>query len=59
MPRKPITVERPTQDLYERALLENARAQAEQNAANIDYIAMMTDVEIPTEGQRQEGNNDL
>ena len=60
MPRKrPITVERPTQDLYERAMLENAKAQAEQNAANIDYIAMMTDVEIPTEEQRQEGNNDL
>ena len=33
----------------EQAELENAKAQAAKNAANIDYIAMMTDVEIPTE----------
>ena len=26
-----------------------ANAQAETNAANIDYIAMMSDIEIPTE----------
>lgn len=31
------------------ALLENTEAQAAQNKAIIDYIAMMTDVEIPTE----------
>ena len=35
--------------LSEAARLENAEAQAEINTANIDYIAMMTDVEIPTE----------
>ena len=35
--------------LSEAARLENAEAQAEINKANIDYIAMMTDVEIPTE----------
>ena len=46
---KPITVERPGMDLYDEAMLENAKAQAEQNKANIDYIAMMTDVDIPTE----------
>lgn len=56
---KPITVERPTGDLYDRAMLENAKAQAEQNKANIDYIAMMTDVEIPIEEQGQEEDNDL
>lgn len=33
----------------EQARLENAQAQAEKNKADIDYIAMMTDVEIPTE----------
>lgn len=40
----------------EQAALENAQAQAEINKANIDYIAMMTDVEIPTE--EMEGMND-
>ena len=28
--------------------------QTETNTANIDYIAMMTDVEIPTEGDEEE-----
>ena len=36
-------------NLSEAARLENAEAQAEINKANIDYIAMMTDVEIPSE----------
>ena len=36
-------------DLKEKATLENTTAEAAKNAANIDYIAMMTDVEIPTE----------
>ena len=31
-----------------------ARLQHEKDAANIDYIAMMTDVEIPTEEERDE-----
>ncbi len=39
----------------DQAELENAKAQAAKNAANIDYIAMMTDVEIPTE---EEGDAD-
>ena len=33
----------------DQARLENSETQAIRNAANIDYIAMMTDVEIPTE----------
>ncbi len=33
---------------------ENARAEAEQNKAKLDYLAMMCDVEFPTE----EGGND-
>lgn len=40
----------------EMAALENAEAQAVRNAANIDYIAMMADVEIPTE--EEGGNNE-
>lgn len=39
----------------DQAELENAKAQAVKNAAYIDFIAMMTDVEIPTE---EEGNDD-
>ena len=39
----------------DQARLENSEAQAVRNAANIDYIAMMTDVEIPTE---EEGETD-
>lgn len=36
-------------NLKEKAALENAEAASIKNTANIDYIAMMTDVEIPTE----------
>ena len=38
----------------ERAELDNAQAAAVRNAANIDYIAMMCDVEIPEEGNANE-----
>ena len=41
--------------LKERSDEENARAEAERNKANIDYIAMMCDVDIPTE---EEDNNE-
>lgn len=33
----------------EQAAIENTEATAIANQAKIDYIAMMTDVEIPTE----------
>jgi len=33
----------------ERARLDNAEAAAFKNAANIDYLSMMSDIEIPTE----------
>lgn len=45
-----MNIKRRIMTLEEMAEQENARAMAERNAANIDYIAMMTDVEIPTEG---------
>lgn len=54
MSGKPIEVQRPVMDLYEKAMLEHAEAQAEQNKANIDYIAMMTDVDIPTEEEHHD-----
>lgn len=41
-------------DLAEKAALENATADAARNAANIDYLAMMADIEIPTEGGENE-----
>ena len=42
-------LERNKMNLHEKAILENASADAIRNAANIDYIAMMADIEIPTE----------
>lgn len=44
-----MILKRRTLNPAEQAELENAKAQAVKNAANIDYIAMMADVEIPTE----------
>ena len=40
-----------SKSLKERSDEENARAAADRNKANIDYIAMMCDVEIPTENE--------
>lgn len=50
-----MEIKKRTMTPYDQAMLENAEAQAEINRANIDYIAMMTDVEIPTE---EDGNNE-
>lgn len=36
-------------DLHDKAMFENAQADNIKNKAIIDYIAMMVDVEIPTE----------
>ena len=38
----------------ERARLDNAEAAAFRNAANIDYISMMSDIEIPTEEEQDD-----
>lgn len=38
----------------ELAALENAEAQAQKNADLIEYIAMMADVEIPTDEEGAE-----
>lgn len=37
--------------------LEDLKAQNEKLMANIDYVAMMADVDIPTEDE--EGQNDV
>ena len=42
-------------DPKERAEIDNAKALAAKNADLIEYIAMMTDVEIPSE---EEENDD-
>ncbi len=44
-----MIVKKETMTPAERAALENAEALTVTNQANIDYLAMMTDVEIPTE----------
>lgn len=36
-------------DLNEKAMLENAQAENAKNEALIEYVAMMSDVELPTE----------
>lgn len=38
------------------ALIENAIAKSEHNAANIDYVAMMSDIELPDDST-QEAND--
>ncbi len=47
-------VRKRTMSPAETARMENAEAKAEVNRANIDYIAMMTDVEIPTEEEAED-----
>ena len=38
----------------DRAKLDNAQAAAQRNADLIEYLAMMTDVEIPTDEEATE-----
>ena len=44
-----MNIKRLTVSIADKTAYENAVAQAIVNAANIDYIAMMADIEIPTE----------
>lgn len=41
--------------IKERVALKQAQEQEEKNRANIDYVAMMCDVEIPTEEDANNG----
>ena len=45
--------------LAERAAQERAAAQAAKNAADIDYIAMMADVEIPTDEEAEYDESEI
>lgn len=40
----------------DRARLDNAQASAQRNADLIEYLAMMTDVEIPTDEEEGAGD---
>lgn len=43
--------------IFQRHALENALAQSRQNAADITYLAMMTDVELEQDEEMAEGGN--
>ena len=51
-----MKINRRTMSPADQIVLENAEAQTEVNKANIDYLAMMADIDIPTE--EPEGTND-
>lgn len=53
-----MEIRKPATSPAETARMENAVAQAAQNAAIIDYLAMMTDVEIPTEEGMEESDDE-
>ncbi len=44
-----MIISRPAMTPQERSDFDNTIASSERNAALIDYLAMMLDVEIPTE----------
>ena len=47
--------------IFQRHAVENALAQSRQNAADITYLAMMTDVELEQHDETTEGgvNNEV
>ena len=47
-----------TTGLKDRAAAENAIAQSLKNEANIEFIALMTDVELPDMTEEVQGNAD-
>lgn len=49
---------RPTQSIKDRIAAENAIAQSQKNEANIEFIALMTDVELPDMTEEVLGNAD-
>ena len=40
--------------IFDRHLLENALSKANQNAADIEYVAMMADVDLNTDSTEME-----
>lgn len=43
--------------VFQRHAMENALAQSRQNAADITYLAMMTDIELEQDEEMTEGGN--
>jgi hypothetical protein len=50
-----MEIKRINQTLEERAEQEYANSTAMTNAANIEYIAMMSDIDLPTENDETGG----
>lgn len=56
-----MMIERLFGSIFQRHAMENALAQSRQNAADITYLAMMTDVELEQDDETTEGgvNNEV
>ena len=52
-----MRIERLFGSIFQRHAMENALAQSRQNAADITYLAMMTDVELEQDEAMTEGGN--
>lgn len=52
-----MMIERLFGSIFQRHAVENALAQSRQNAADITYLAMMTDVELEQDEEMTEGGN--
>lgn len=49
-----VIIKRISMPLYERAALDNALAQAAKNAADLEYISMMADIDLEPEEEEGE-----
>lgn len=49
-----VIIRRISMPLYERAALDNALAQAAKNAADLEYISMMADIDLEPEEEEVE-----
>lgn len=49
-----VIIRRISMPLYERAALDNALAQAAKNAADLEYISMMADIDLEPEEEEAE-----
>ena len=53
-----MMIERLFGSIFQRHAMENALAQSRQNAADITYLAMMTDVELEQDDEMTKGGNE-
>lgn len=49
-----VIIRRISMPLYERAALDNALAQTAKNAADLEYISMMADIDLEPEEEEGE-----